>query len=269
MPSTKVLCTLALITVAYALPTPQLAGEGAAANSIFSDTDNGIGHGIENVEENTAALVSSTKGGAAVPATRRQLAGEGAAADSLFSDTDNGVGHGIENIEDNTASLISSLKGGSTTGTTGGSSAPPPPPPPARRTRRQLDKVSNGAQTLSEALGTGSSTSAVTTALDNIDGESTSGAANAGAQIGGTEDSTLENTGKAIPKRQLDKIAKGMQTLSNAAGTGAATTNPTNGLINIDGTLTQGASNIGADVGGTEDGVLEEAGDSVPTSLKV
>jgi hypothetical protein len=30
-----------------AAPVPQLAGEGAAANSILSSTDNGVGFGIE------------------------------------------------------------------------------------------------------------------------------------------------------------------------------------------------------------------------------
>jgi hypothetical protein len=87
-----------------------LAGEGAAADSILSDTDNGIGYGIEvrlqpfvvrwlptfpkNAEDNTANLISSSKGSA--PATRRQLAGEGSAADSILSDTDNGIGYGTE-----------------------------------------------------------------------------------------------------------------------------------------------------------------------------
>ncbi|KAL5381486.1 hypothetical protein DPSP01_007199 [Paraphaeosphaeria sporulosa] len=176
--------TLALLTVAYALPTPQLAGEGAAANSLLSSTDNGVGYGIENAEDNTAALVGSIKGSIpAVPAVRRQLAGEGAAANSLLSSTDNGVGYGIENAEDNIAALVTSLKGSI----------------PARRTRRQLDKISNGAQTLSNAAGTGAGTSTITTGLDSIDGILTSGAANTGADLGNTEAGTLEAAGSSVP----------------------------------------------------------------------
>ena len=151
MPSAaKILLALAMFTMATnALPTPQLAGEGQALDSIFTDTDNGVGHGIENAEENTAALISGTKGST-----------------------------------------------GSTGGSTGGS--PPPPPPPPHR--RQLDKISNGFQAVSNAAGTGSSPTGLTNALDNVDGTLTSVAANAGASIGGTEDGTLEGLGKAVPR---------------------------------------------------------------------
>ncbi|KAJ8117185.1 hypothetical protein OPT61_g1563 [Boeremia exigua] len=135
-PSTKTIIALSLLTLAAALPTPQLAGEGAAANSIFSSTDNGIGFGIENAENNLAGLIGSTKGGA-------------------------------------------------------------PAAPPARR---QLDKISNGFQTMSNAAGTGGSTSSLTGALDTIDGDSTSGAANLGADIGNLEVGTLEAAGNAVPR---------------------------------------------------------------------
>jgi hypothetical protein len=89
---------LAFATGALAAPVPQLAGEGAAANSILSGTDNAVGYSIEDALDNTANLITKTKGGVpatpAVPAgskARRQLAGEGAAADSVLSDTDNGT----------------------------------------------------------------------------------------------------------------------------------------------------------------------------------
>jgi hypothetical protein len=65
--------------------------------------------------------------------------------------------------------------------------------------RRQLDKVSNGVATLSNAAGTGATTSSVTTAGDNIDGTLTSGAAAIGADTGSTEESTLEEAGSAVP----------------------------------------------------------------------
>ncbi|EME85526.1 uncharacterized protein MYCFIDRAFT_18549, partial [Pseudocercospora fijiensis CIRAD86] len=138
-------------TGVLAAPVPQLAGEGAACNSVLSSTDNGVGYGVENAEDNTANTISGT---------------------------DNGVGYGVENAEDNTANTISS---------TG-----------ARR--RQLDKISNGAQAISQAAGTGASTSAVTTELDDVDGTSTGGAADLGAKIGDTEAGTLEGAGAAIPK---------------------------------------------------------------------
>ena len=42
-----------------AAPLPQLAGEGAACNSVLSSTDNGVGYGVENAED-VRKLVNST-----------------------------------------------------------------------------------------------------------------------------------------------------------------------------------------------------------------
>jgi HPt (histidine-containing phosphotransfer) domain-containing protein len=226
----------------------QLGGEGAAADSIISDTDNGVGYGTENVLDALAGNVATLKGTApAARAIRRQLGGEGAAADSIISDTDNGVGYGTENVLDALAGNVATLKG----------SAP---------ARRQLDKISNGVATLSNAAGTGALTSSTTTAGDNLDGELTSGAANLGADAGTTEEQTLEDAGSATPKsrRQLDKISNGVATLSNAAGTGAATSSLTTAGDNLDGELTSGAANLGADAGTTEEQTLEDAGSAVP-----
>ncbi|KAH7380126.1 hypothetical protein BKA66DRAFT_442445 [Pyrenochaeta sp. MPI-SDFR-AT-0127] len=136
------------------------------------------------------AIISLVLATAVLAAPTPQLAGEGAAANSIFSSTDNGVGYGIENAEDNIAGLISGLRGGANT----------PAAPGSGSRRRQLDKISNGAQAIGQALGVGSSTSGTTTVLDNVDGDLTSGAANLGAQIGQTEESTLEDLGKAVPK---------------------------------------------------------------------
>lgn len=98
MPSiSKIALTLLSLSYVLAAPLPQFAGEGAAANTIFSDTDNGVGYGFENAEDNIAGNIATVKG--AFPAVRRQLAGEGAAADSILTDTDNGVGYGTENAE--------------------------------------------------------------------------------------------------------------------------------------------------------------------------
>jgi hypothetical protein len=252
----------------------QLAGEGAAANSILSSTDNGVGFGIENAEDNTANLITSVKGGSTTggssappppppgPKSRRQLAGEGAAANSILSSTDNGVGYGIENAEDNIANLITSVKGGSTTG---GSSAPPPPPP-GPKSRRQADKIANGAKAIGNAAGVGVVTDPVGNAGDSLDGTLTSGAADAGASIGNTEETTLENIGSAVPKfrRQADKIANGLKAIGNAAGVGAVTDPIGNAGDSLDGTLTSGVADAGASIGNTEETTLENVGSAIP-----
>ena len=48
-----------------ALAVRQLAGEGQALDSIFTDTDNGVGYSIEDIEDNTA----KTLGGSGQPAS--------------------------------------------------------------------------------------------------------------------------------------------------------------------------------------------------------
>ena len=125
----------------------------------------------------------------AAPLRARQLAGEGAAANSVLSSTDNGVGYGVENAEDNTADLIRQLKGGAAT-----------PALPGARIKRQGDKIANGLANIIDAAGSPSTASVVKTAGDNIDGDLTSGAANAGADVGTMEESTLEDAGSAVPK---------------------------------------------------------------------
>jgi hypothetical protein len=250
----------------------QLAGEGAAADSILSDTDNGVGYGTENALDNTANLISSTKGSVpAVPArfrARRQLAGEGAAADSILSDTDNGVGYGTEDALDNTANLITSIKGGSGTASTGtgASNPPPPPPPPGRMVRRQGDKISNGVGAVGNALGVGAVTDPIQAAGDNADGSLTSAAANAGASVGSAEETTLEGVGSAVPKfrRQGDKISNGFGAVGNALGVGAVTDPIQAAGDNADGSLTSAAANAGASVGSAEESTLEGIGSAVP-----
>jgi hypothetical protein len=163
MPSfSKALLALVLITSAAATPIPQLAGEGAAANSILSSTDNGIGYGTENAEEKLAGNIASLKSGS-----------------------------GLGNLASSTG------------GATGGSSAPPPPPPPPARGphhRRQLDKIAKGEQDVSNAAGTGSATEAASNELINLDGQLTGSAADAGAQFGNTEVNTLETVGNSVPR---------------------------------------------------------------------
>jgi hypothetical protein len=251
-------------TTIFAAPLPQLAGEGAALNSIASSTDNGVGFGVENAEDNVADLITSIKGGSTgsttpagpggappPPPRRRQLAGEGAALNSIASSTDNGVGFAVKNAEDNTAGLISKVTG----------SVPKIP-----KTRRQLDKIANGAKDIGNAAGVSAAVNPVGDLGDSLDGTLTSAAANAGAQIGKTEETTLESAGSAVPKsrRQLDKIANGAKNIGNAAGVGAVV-NPVGDLgDSLDGTLTSGAANAGAQIGSTEETTLEKAGSAVP-----
>ena len=151
------------------------------------------------------ALLAASPALAAPVATHevavRQLAGEGAAFNALFSDTDNGVGYGIENAEDNTADNIRKLKGGSipsgSGSSTGGSQPPPPPPPPHKR---QMDKIANGFGNVANAAGLDVVGDPVVQYGDSVDGALTSGAANAGQQVGSSEEGFLEGIGKAIPK---------------------------------------------------------------------
>ena len=104
----------------------------------------------------------------------------------------------FQDAEDNTANTISSVTGqGGNASPGGGSGSPPPPPPPPHR--RQADKIANGAAAILNAAGAPAAGSAVQTNGDSVDGELTSGAANAGAQVGSTEESTLEGIGSSVP----------------------------------------------------------------------
>ncbi|KAF2206557.1 hypothetical protein CERZMDRAFT_103223 [Cercospora zeae-maydis SCOH1-5] len=286
---TTSLAACVLVSFVLAAPIPQLAGEGAACNSVFSSTDNGVGYGTENALDKLAGTISGAKGSR----RRRQLAGEGAACNSLFSSTDNGVGFGVENFEDGLAGDDNQASGGSS----GGAPPPPPPPPGPGPHRRQLDKIAKGVQTLSSAIGTGPATSSTTGALADLDGEATGAAANVGAELGGSEEQTLEevgstlgkaggsllsgagNTGSSSPslpslvphlpalpavpaRRQLDKIAKGAQTLAASKGLGSVTEAATNEAVDLDGELTGDAANAGQQVGSTEESTLEQVGNS-------
>jgi hypothetical protein len=260
---TSVIASAVLLfsTTVLAAPLPQLAGEGAALNSIFSSTDNGIGYGVEAAEDNTADLITSIKGGSTgsttpagpggpppPPPHRRQLAGEGAALNSIFSSTDNGVGFAVKAAEDNTADNIRKVT----------ASLPKIP--------RQADKIANGLKNIGNAAGVSAVTNPVGNLGDSLDGTLTGGVADAGAQIGSTEESTLISIGKAIPKirRQADKIANGLKNIGNAAGV-SAVTNPVGDLgDSLDGTLTGGAADAGAKIGSTEESTLISIGKAIP-----
>lgn len=80
------------------------------------------------------------------------------------------------------------------------------------------------------------------------------------------EESTLEDAGSAVPKvrRQADKIANGAKAIGSAAGVSAVTDPIENEGDSLDGALTDGAANAGAQIGSTEETTLENAGSSVP-----
>lgn len=52
---------LATSTYAAPLQARQLHGEGVAADAVLTDTDNGVGYGVENAENNVAANIASVK----------------------------------------------------------------------------------------------------------------------------------------------------------------------------------------------------------------
>ncbi|ENH75696.1 hypothetical protein FOC1_g10003855 [Fusarium oxysporum f. sp. cubense race 1] len=65
---TKLLIILAAATATLGAPTMkprQLAGEGSFFDSVFTGTDNGVGYGVENAEDNAATLLGgkATSGG--------------------------------------------------------------------------------------------------------------------------------------------------------------------------------------------------------------
>lgn len=114
----------------------------------------------------------------------RQLAGVGAGSDAIFTDTDNGVGYGTENAEDNTADNIRAAKG-----------AVPATP----RSRRQLDKIANGAANVANAAGAPAAGNVVQSNGDRIDGQGTSDSAVVGEQVGSDEETVLEQAGSDAP----------------------------------------------------------------------
>ncbi|KAI5194638.1 hypothetical protein E4T39_08572 [Aureobasidium subglaciale] len=171
-----------------------------------------------------------------------QLAGEGNACSSVLSSTDNGVGYGVENALDNTANLISSVS------------------------RRQL-------------AGEGNACSSILSSTDNGVGYGVKNAEdNTAALISGSSSGTTTNTGGSgaapapapgpkgppKPKRQLDKIANGGANVLNAAHLGPVADIEKNVGDSVDGQLTDGASQAGAQIGNFEEQTLEGIGKAIP-----
>jgi hypothetical protein len=184
-----------------ALPTPQIAGEGSACDSVLTSTDNGVGYGVENAEDNTANTVSSTKGSTGAR-RRRQLdkiskgagtlgdaAGAGAVADPAAAE-----GESVDGTLTGDAANAGAQVGNTEASTLeqAGSDVP--------KARRQLDKISAGAGKLGDAAGAGAVADPAAAEGESVDGTLTGDAANAGAQVGNTEASTLEQAGSDVPK---------------------------------------------------------------------
>jgi hypothetical protein len=147
----------------------------------------------------------------------RQLGGEGSALDSVVSDTDNASGYATENAEIHLANLlggdasepdepngIDGSDGGSGSGS-GGNPPPPPPPGPKARsvkmTKRQGDKISNGAAAVLDTVGLTGEGALVETDGDAIDGQTTGDAALIGQQLGGDEEDIGERVGNLVPDK--------------------------------------------------------------------
>jgi hypothetical protein len=188
----------------------------------------------------------------AAPIYRRQLAGEGSACNSIFTSTDNGVGYGIEYAEENAAKMLSSnIK------------------------QRQLH-------------GEGEACDSILTQTDNgvgygIENAENNVAANIAGLTGHKVTGGGTSTGSAAPappapgpakpnpkphKRQLDKIANGFGEIGQAAGLDSSIDPLVTQLDSLDGTLTDGAANLGSDLGTTEVNSLEALGSAVPTKQK-
>ncbi|PPJ55354.1 hypothetical protein CBER1_10077 [Cercospora berteroae] len=151
---------------------------------------------------------------------------------------------------------------------------------------RATEKELRHLRPVSRDVGTVEST---TDAFVDLDGEATGTAADLGAEIGGTEEQTLEDVGSTVGKagggflgagggsskipslpkwngparRQLDKIAKGVQTLAASKGVGGATEGVTGVAVDLDGSLTGAAADLGQEVGSAEEEGLEGIGSGV------
>jgi len=269
------------------LASRQNAGTGAGCDSIFTDTDTATGQGVKNAEDNTANLISGTKGGN----LRRQNAGTGAACNSIFTDTDTATGQGVKNAEDNTANLISGTKGGNLrrqnagtgaacnsiftdTDTATGQGVKNAEDNTANLIsgtkgsipKRQENKIADGAADILNAAGAKQVAGPVKTIGDSTDGDTTKDLANTGAEVGQLELDTIPTLGSAIPKhrRQENKIADGAADILDAAGE-----KQIGGVVKTfgdttDGEETKDLANTGATVGQLELNTIPKVGSAVP-----
>ncbi|KAG9763730.1 hypothetical protein KCU73_g1285, partial [Aureobasidium melanogenum] len=186
--------------------------------------------------QKTLLLLAAFQALTALAAPVPQLGGEGAACGSVLSDTDNAVGYTVEDVENGVANIVSKV------------------------TRRQL-------------AGEGSACDSIVSDTDNAVGHSIEDAEdNTAALLSGSSSSTSSGSGAAPPppkkgpkaRRQLDKIANGASNVLDAAHL-----NQLGGVVknvgdNVDGELTSGVANLGAQIGFFEEQTLEGVGKAIP-----
>ena len=190
----------------------------------------------------------------AAPILKRQLAGEGSACNSIFTSTDNGIGYGVEHAEENLAKSLSSFK------------------------QRQLHGEGEACDSIltqtDNGVGHGIE-NAENNVAANIAGftgnKVTGGGTSTGSGSKAPAPAPAPAPGKAQPKphkRQLDKIANGFGEIGQAAGIESTIDPLVTQLDSLDGTQTDGAANLGSDIGTTEVNSLEALGSAVPGKQK-
>ena len=178
-----------------------------AADSIDGATTSGaadIGAAVGSTEEQSLEAAGSAVP-SSVPKDKRQADkianGAGNVCTALGVDCGNQVG-AIDSIDGATTSEAADI--GAAVGSTEeqsleavGSAVPSSVP----KDKRQADKIANGAGAIANAAGAGAVGDVIVSNGDSIDGTLTSDAANAGAQVGSTEEQTLESLGNSVPRR--------------------------------------------------------------------
>ncbi|EKJ77970.1 hypothetical protein FPSE_01896 [Fusarium pseudograminearum CS3096] len=161
---TKALIILAVVGASFAAPVNQprqLGGEGAAADSIISDTDNASGYAGENALIHIAQLLGSD---AQEPNEPNGLSGSGSGGGSPPP-------------------------------------PPPPKGRMTKMAKRQGDKLSDGAAAVLNQVGATGVADIIKTDGDAIDGQTTGDGALIGEQVGGDEEDIGERVGNLVPNK--------------------------------------------------------------------
>ncbi|WXC60468.1 hypothetical protein SNK03_006344 [Fusarium graminearum] len=161
---TKALIILAAVGATFAAPVNQprqLGGEGAAADSIISDTDNASGYAGENALIHVAQLLGSD---AQEPNEPNGLSGSGSGGGSPPP-------------------------------------PPPPKGRMTKMAKRQGDKLSDGAAAVLNQVGATGEADIIKTDGDAIDGQTTGDGALIGQQVGGDEEDIGERVGNLVPNK--------------------------------------------------------------------
>jgi hypothetical protein len=190
----------------------QIAGVGSGCDSILTDLDNASGFATKNVEEgvgndikgaNAKRQLNKISNGFGDLANDAGLSAVGNPVDAegnvIDGDGTNGaaevgakIGSAEESVLEGTTATVFNKGDNTGSGGNGGSAPPPPPPPP--KVRRQLNKISDGFGDLANAAGLSAVGNPIDAEGNVVDGDGTNGAAQAGADVGSAEESTLEDS---------------------------------------------------------------------------